>query len=149
MARIYFEDFRIGEQTTVGEYLVDEEEIVEFASRWDPELFHIDRGAAKASVFEGLTACGTHIIAIRNWLIHRLPNKAHVLAGLGIDELRFAAPVRPGDRLSLTTECLEVRPSSSKPDRGVVQSLLKVTNQDDQTVLTTKEAILVKRRGTA
>jgi acyl dehydratase len=124
-------------------------EIIEFASKWDPELFHIDRDAAEASVFEGLTACGTHIIAIRNWLIHRLPNKAHVLAGLGIDELRFAAPVRPGDRLSLTTECLEARPSSSKPDRGVVQSLLKVTNQDDQTVLTTKEAILVKRRGTA
>jgi len=146
MPRFYFEDLLVGDQTTAGEYLVTEEEIVEFASKWDPEPFHVDRDAAQASVFEGLTACGTHIIAIRNWLIHRLPDKAHVLAGLGIDELRFAAPVRPGDRLSLTKECLEARPSSSKPDRGIVRNRLTVTNQDGQPVLTTKEAILVARR---
>lgn len=147
MHRRYFGDFRVGERRTAGDYLVTEKETVEFASKWDPEPFHIDRDAAQASVFEGLTACGTHIIAIRNWLIHRLPNKAHVLAGLGIDELRFVAPVRPGDRLSLTIECLEARPSSSKPDRGIVRSLLTVANQEGQAVLITKEAILVARRG--
>ncbi len=147
MTRKYFEEFRVGEQRTAGEYLVTEEEIIEFASKWDPEPFHVDRDAAQASVFAGLTACGSHIIAIRTWLIHRLPNKAHVLAGLGIDELRFAAPVRPGDRLSLTIECVEARPSSSKPDRGIVRSLLTVANQKGETVLTSNEAVLVARRG--
>ena len=147
MPRKYFEDFRVGERRTAGDYLVTEKEIVEFASKWDPEPFHIDRDAAQASVFAGLTACGTHIIAIRNWLIHRLPDKAHVVAALGIEELRFAAPVRPGDRLSLTIECVETRPSLSKSDRGIVRSLLTVTNQEGETVLTTKEAVLVARRG--
>lgn len=144
--RIFFDDFDVGQTTTVGHYLITEDEIIEFASKWDPEPFHVDAEAASASVFGGLTACGTHIIAIRNWLIHRLPNKAHVLAGLGIDELRFSAPVRPGDQLSLTNECVETRPSSSKPDRGIVRSRLTVTNQDGVAVLTTLEAILVARR---
>jgi len=148
MSRNYFEDFRVGERRTAGEYVVTENEIVEFASKWDPEPFHVDPDAARASVFAGLTACGTHIIAIRNWLIHRLPNKAHVLAGLGIEDLRFATPVRPGDRLSLSIECVEARPSSSKPDRGIVRSVLTVTNQKGETVLTTTEAVLVARRGT-
>jgi acyl dehydratase len=143
--RIFFDDFDVGQTTTVGHYLITEDEIIEFASKWDPEPFHVDAEAASASVFGGLTACGTHIIAIRNWLIHRLPNKAHVLAGLGIDELRFSAPVRPGDQLSLTNECVETRPSSSKPDRGIVRSRLTVTNQDGVAVLTTLEAILVAR----
>lgn len=74
-----------------------------------------------------------------------LSARAHVLAGLGIDELRFAAPVRPGDRLSLTTEWLDARLSSSKTDRGIVRSLLTLTNQDGEPILTTKEAILVAR----
>ena len=147
VSRFYFEDFQVGERrTATAKYVVTAEEIVEFASKWDPEPFHVDLEAAEASVFRGLTACGTHIFAIRNWLIHRLPNKAHVLAGLGIEELRFVNPVRPGDQLSLTVECLEARPSSSKPDRGIVRTLVTVANQNGEAVLTATESVMVARK---
>jgi acyl dehydratase/catechol 2,3-dioxygenase-like lactoylglutathione lyase family enzyme len=146
MTLSYLEDFQVGQQRTVGEYLVSAEEIIDFAAKWDPQPFHTDREAASASVFGGLTACGPHILAIRTWLLFRMPKKAYVLAGLGIDELRFAAPVRPNDRLSLVSECLEVRPSSTRPDRGIVGSLITVNNQDGRAVLTSKDTIMVARR---
>ena len=143
MQLLYFEDFQVGQVTDSSEsYRVTEEEIVEFASKWDPQDFHIDRDAAARSIFGGLTASGTHILAIRNWLIHRLASRAHVIAALGLDEVRFHRPVRPGDELRLRSEVIEARVSNSKPDRGLVRAAHTVLNQDDETVLTLKVAIL-------
>lgn len=147
MERYYFEDFRVGTVTIATEsYTVSEEEIVEFASKWDPQDFHIDRDMAEASAFRGLTASGTHILAIRNWLIHRLPSRAHVIAAAGLDEVRFLVPVRPGDTLSLQSEAIEARASASKPDRGIIRLSHRVLNQNDETVMTLKVTLLVKRR---
>lgn len=147
MEQRYFEDFRVGEVTTSTEaYHVTEEDILEFARRWDPQDFHLDEGAAAASVFGGIAASGTHVLAIRNWLIHRLPSRGHVIAALGFDEVRFRAPVRPGDRLTLKSQCLEARISQTKPDRGVLRFGHTVVNQDDVVVLTLEVAILVKRK---
>lgn len=143
----FFEDFHVGEVNTSAEpYPVTEEEIVDFARRWDPQDFHIDRAAAEASVFRGFSASGTHVLAIRNWLIHRLPGRAHVIAALGLDEVRFLAPVRPGDELTLRTECIEARISKSNPDRGLLRFSHAVLNQRDEPVLTLNVALLVKRR---
>ena len=85
MARIYFEDLEAGYRTEVGEYQVTAEEIVEFASRWDPYPFHTDEDAAKQSIFGGLTASSCHLFAITTLLFHRDPNPIAVLAMLGKD----------------------------------------------------------------
>ena len=147
MARIYFEDLEAGYRTEVGEYQVTAEEIVEFASRWDPYPFHTDEDAAKQSIFGGLTASSCHLFAITTLLFHRDPNPIAVLAMLGKDEIRFPNPARPGDRLSYTTECIEARASRSKPDRGVVTLRDALNNQDGEPILTQCVSLMVARRG--
>jgi acyl dehydratase len=152
---LYFEDFEVGTEISIGEYLVTKQEIVEFAKKWDPQPFHIDERAAEESAYGGLTASGSHIMAIRTWLLHHgkdtsnspQPEKqAAIIGALGWDEVRFQNPVRPGDRLFLTREVIGKRESRSKPGRGVVQQLMTVTNQNRETVLIHKDSILVATR---
>ena len=142
----YFEDFEIGDERTSGEHLVTSEEIVDFARRWDPQPFHTDEAKAEQSVFRGLTASGAHTFAISVLLRHQFETKSAVLAGLGYDELRFPNPVRPGDRLSFRSECLEKRESRSMPDRGVIVFRARVVNQDGHPVLTMKSTVMVAKR---
>jgi acyl dehydratase len=146
MASMYLDDCKVGLKRTVGEYIVEQNEIFEFARRWDPEPFHVSPEAAKASIFGGLVASSIHIIAIRSWLIHKFPDKTELIAGLELENMRFIAPVRPGDHLSLTIETVESRVSKTKPDRGIVKNQLTLTNQNGEIVLTSKEVILVARR---
>ena len=145
----YFEDYVVGDYVQGGSYMVTKDEIVAFAREYDPQPFHIDEEAAKASVFGGLTASGFHTVAIQGKLIHALPDKGAVIAGLGWDEVRFANPVHVGDTLTLHLVCIETRPSTSKPDRGVVRSSITLRNQRGEDVLTSIHSILVKRRDTA
>ncbi len=142
----YFEDFEIGWKTTVGEYLVKKEEILEFGKRWDQAPFHIDEEAAKASVFGGLVALGAYIMAIQTCLIHKQEEETAALGRLGSEELRFPNPVRPGDRISLTVECVGKRESQSKPDIGIVTNSIILNNQGGEPVLTLKDAILVAKK---
>ena len=146
MTSMYLEDCKVGLKRTVGEYVVEQNEIFEFAKRWDPEPFHLDPEAGKASIFGGLIASSTHILAIRSWLIHKFPDRTELIAGLELENMRFVAPVRPGDHLSLTIETVESRVSKTKPDRGIVKNQLTMTNQKGEIVLTSREVILVARR---
>jgi len=134
--RLLFDDISVGMVMSASEaYEITADEIVEVAERWDPQPFHLDPVAAAASHFRGLVASGLHTIAASLGLGYReVPGTAPV-AGLGMDELRFLHPVRPGDRLQQSTEVVEVRPSGSRPDRGVVRGRRTVTNQDGVTVL--------------
>jgi acyl dehydratase len=117
-------------------YLFTAEEIKEVAERWDPMPFHLDEAAGAASLFGGLVASGGHTVIVSIKLgAEEMPRTAAV-AGLGIDELRFLAPVRPGDRLTQTTEVVDVRPSGSQPDRGIVRGRRSVRNQDGVEVMT-------------
>lgn len=143
---IYFEDFEIGQQTTVGEYLVKKEEILEFGKRWDQAPYHIDEKAAESSIFGGLVAPGAFIMAIQTWLLHRQEDDTAALGRLGSEELRFPNPVRPGDRISLIMECVETRESQSKPDRGIITHSITLVNQNDEPVLSLKDAILVAKK---
>jgi acyl dehydratase len=152
---LYFEDFEVGTKIAVGEYLVTKQEMVEFAKKWDPQPYHVDEKAGEASAYGGLTASGSHIMAIRTWLLHhgkdsskspQQEEQAAIIGALGWDEVRFQNPVRPGDRLFLTREVLEKRESRSKPDRGVVQQLMTVSNQNGEPVLIHKDSILVAKR---
>ena len=142
----YFEDYQIGETVACGSHQVTEEEIIDFAEKWDPLPIHIDKEAAATSPFGGIVASGCHVLAIALRLTNRSDATPAVLGAIGWDEIRFMKPVRPGDRLSLELECLEVRSSNSKPDRGIIRQLFTLKNQDDRTVFQFKDCILVGRK---
>ena len=142
----YFDDFLVGERHDIAAvYDMTEEEIVSFAARWDPQPFHIDREAAARSVYGALTACGTHVQAVVLWLAARLPEETAVIGALGYDEVRFHKAARSGDRLRLVIECIEKRPSSSKPDRGVVKNRHTLLDQNGETVFTQTTTLLIAR----
>ena len=132
----FFEDFAPGQVHELGSHTVTEREIVAFGREWDPQPFHVDPETAKESVFGGLIASGGHTVVI--WV--RLYVEALVLGGggmgsPGIDELRWHAPVRPGDTLSARLTVLEATPSERHPTRGTVRSRAEVVNQDGTTVM--------------
>lgn len=142
----YFEDYKVGDRTFCGSHHVTEEEIIGFAQKWDPLPFHIDRGAGAASPFGGIVASGCHVLAIALRLINDSDATPAILGAIGWDEIRFVKPVRPGDQLSLELECLEARPSTSRPDRGIVRQLFTLKNQGGRTVFKFKDCILVARK---
>lgn len=132
----YFEDYQVGETFEYGEHLVTEEEIVEFAKRYDPQPFHVDPAAARESIFNGLIASGwmTGGIMMRLLVEHFIcPDSS--MGSPGVDEVRWTRPVRPGDRLRLRVTVLDTRRSQSKPDRGVIEVLQEMINQDGETVM--------------
>src|SRR5436305_12246927 len=108
-------------------YEITSGEIVEVAGRWDPQPFHLDEVAAAASHFGGLVASGLHTIAASLALGSRETPGTAAMAGLGLDDLRFLHPVRPGDRLVQTTEVIAVLPSRSRPRLGSVRARRPVT----------------------
>jgi acyl dehydratase len=143
----YFEDFAVGEEATVGAHLVTEEELTTFARAWDPQPSHTDRSAAVQSPFGGLIASGAHVIAISvRLLVTSVTEPVAVVAALGWDHVRFLAPVRVGDTLTLTRRCIEARPSQSHPERGVVRNALLLTNQSGVRVLSYEDSLLVTMR---
>lgn len=146
MSALYLEDIPVGHRWSVGEYLLEADEIMAFAERWDPYPFHTDPVTAEASVFGGLTASSCHIVAICTRLFHRLSDPPAILAMLGKDRLRFPNPARPGDRLSYHSECIEARPSKGRSDRGVLRVRDGLVNQKAEDILTQEVSLLVARR---
>jgi acyl dehydratase len=132
----YLEDVHPGEASTGGPILVTEEEIVAFGRAYDPQPFHTDAAAAAAGPFGSLIASGWHVAAlIMKQLVDSRPYGNTPLLGMGVEELRWLHPVRPGDRLMVRREILSTARSSSKPDRGVVRTRVDVTNQSGRTVM--------------
>jgi acyl dehydratase len=142
---LFYEDMTPGDTITSPTVTVDRGEMIEFAKRWDPIPFHVDDEAGKEA-FGGITAPGLFVLAIKQRLIHQLPDRHAVIASLGYHELRFHAPVRPDDTLQLMFECLTRRESKSKADRGVVTVRMSLINQDGVTVMSHLDTILVRRR---
>jgi acyl dehydratase len=144
----YLEDLHVGDRFESGSYEVTERAIMEFAREFDPQPFHLDRGAAEKSVFRGLVASGWHTAAITmRLLVTSGLNLAGGAIGLGVDELRFPLPVRPGDVLRLELEIVDVRESRSKPDRGTARIRYATRNQKDEVVFTQPATVLVPKRG--
>ena len=132
----YFEDFSPGEVIELGRRTVTREEIVAFARQFDPQPFHLDDEAARNSVYGGLLASGWHTGAISMRLLcDGLLHDTVSLGSPGFDELRWLKPVRPGDTLSGRMTVVECVPSRSKPDRGVVRSVIELRNQHGDVVL--------------
>jgi acyl dehydratase len=130
-----------------GAVTVSEAEIIEFASRYDPQYFHVDPAKAAASEFGGIIASGFHTasVVMRLYADHYLPRSAS-LGSPGLEDLRWPHPVRPGDRLRIRITILEARPSRSKPDRGIVRTRVEAMNQTDELVLSMTAVNIVRRR---
>jgi acyl dehydratase len=144
----YLDDLTVGRRFTTGSHAVDAAGIRAFASEYDPQPFHLDETAAKASIFGRLVASGWHTMALTmRLLVEGGLQPAWGLIGLGADELRWPRPVEPGDVLQVEWEVIETRLSSSKPDRGIARLRITTRNQRGEVVLTLVTSVLVPRQG--
>jgi len=142
----YLEDFKPGEVIPLGSRTLTKEAIVGFAREFDPQAFHTDEEAAKQSAFGGLIASGWHTGSVLMRLLYDGVLRNTVSFGSpGIDEMRWLRPVRPGDTLTGRLTVLEVIPSRSKPDRGILKSLVELLNQHGEVVVTIKGMNLIRR----
>ncbi|MBI5584349.1 MAG: MaoC family dehydratase [Deltaproteobacteria bacterium] len=144
----YLEDYRPGAVYAFGSITVQEDEIISFAKKFDPQPFHTDPEAAAKSTYGGLIASGWHSASLmmRLFVDHYLSQVAS-LGSPGVDELRWLKPVRPGDTLSIRVTVTEARRSHSKPDRGILHSFCETLNQHGQVVMTMKAINLLACRG--
>jgi len=141
---LYFEDYPPGAVFTGGAYPVTEAEILEFARRWDPQGMHIDPAFASRGPFAGLIASGWHTGAMMMRMLTEVFVPPANLASPGLDELRWLLPVRPGDVLSLRITVTDARRSRSKPDQGIVKSLVEVLNQKGEAVMNLNPVSLMR-----
>lgn len=133
----YFEDYVPGSVYKFGSIVVLEEDIVDFAGRYDPQAFHLDRHKAKEGPFGGLIASGWHTAALTmRLLVDHYVSRVAGMGSPGTGPIRFVRPVRPGDELSIRVTVLKARRSVSKPDRGSVESLVETMNQRGEVVMT-------------
>ena len=146
-AAIFYDDLELGRVFPSDSIEVTAEEIVAFAQRYDPQPFHVDAVAAEKSVFGGLVASGwlTAAITMRLMVTGAFSFQRGVI-GMGIESLRWPAPVRPGDRLTAAVEIVAMRPSESKPRFGVVQVRTTTRNQRGEAVQIVVSNVLVPRR---
>src|SRR5437016_3011804 len=149
MKEHYFDDLKVGDRFKSEPLTVTEKQLIEFAHKFDPQMFHLSRKAAERTIFKGLIASGWHTAAITMRLFVRTLNFAEGAIGLGVDELRWPNPVRPGDALQVETEILEARSSGSKPKYGIIRLRNVTTNQRGEVVQTMTAAALVPRRADA
>jgi acyl dehydratase len=143
----YLEDFRAGQRFGSSTVRVDEDAIKRFAAQFDPQPFHLDDAAARASIFGGLAASGWHTAALTMRLLVESDVKpAGGIVGAGFDEFRWPRPVRPGDELRIEAEVLEVRPSKSRPDQGMIKLRTTTLNQRNEPVQVSVGNLVVPRR---
>lgn len=146
---IWFEDFTVGRVFELGSVTVSEADIIAFATRFDPQPFHTDPIAALDSSFGGLIASGWHTGSL--WMrmyADAVLSQTDSRGSPGMEEVRWLAPVRPGDTLTGRTEVIDVQPSSKDPMRGTVHQRSSMTNQDGVVVMTMQARGMFGRRPT-
>jgi acyl dehydratase len=147
LPRLYLEDFAVGQVYASGRLRVDKEQIVAFAAQFDPQPYHLDEEAARNSPFAGLAASGWHTAALTmRLLVDGEFRPAGGILGVGFDELSWPRPVRPGDELHVRSEVLDVRPSKSRADRGMIRVRTTTFNQNEETVQIFTGNLIVLRR---
>lgn len=144
----YFEDYVAGAVHEFGAIAVDEQEVLDFGKRYVPLSYHVDKEAAKKSIYGGVIASGWHTAALmmRVYTENYLSSVAN-LGSPGGDELRWPKPVFPGDILSVRATVMEARRSESRPDRGIVRTLIEVLNHQREVVMSMKMVNFVSCRG--
>ena len=147
MTERYLEDFAVGQTFGSRRLRVEKERIKTFAAEFDPQPFHLDEEAARRSMFRGLAASGWHTAAMTMRLLVESELKpAGGIIGAGFDEFRWPRPVRPGDELHLESEVLEVRPSKSRPEQGLIKVRTTTKNQKGEPVQVSVGNLVVPRR---
>jgi acyl dehydratase len=144
---LYLEDFPLGSVYMTPEVTVTREQLVDFARQYDPQPYHLDDEAGRRSVFGGISAGGFQIAAFA-WklgLETRMFDDC-AMAGIGIDELRWLRPLKPGDTIKCRMTVVETRPSRSKPDRGGITFAYEMINQHGETIMTLKLIQMLRRR---
>jgi acyl dehydratase len=141
-----FDDFKVGDHFKSEPLKVTEKEVIEFAHKFDPQMFHLSRKGAERTIFKGLIASGWHTAAITMRLLVRTLNFAEGAIGLGVDEVRWPNVVRPGDALTVATEIIDLRPSRSRPGYGIIRLRNVTKNQRDEVVQTMLASAMVPRR---
>jgi len=132
----YFEDYALGSTYECGSVSIDQASIIAFAKEFDPQPFHVDPVAAAAGPYGGLIASGWHTAAlVMRLLVENYLAAESSLGSAGLDELRWPHPVRPGDTLRVRATVVESRRSLSKPDRGIVKTMVEATNSGGATVM--------------
>jgi len=132
----WFDDYVPGASYECGTVSFDQDSIVAFAKEFDPQPFHLDPVAAAASQYGGLIASGWHTAAaVMRVLVENYLAAESSLGSPGLDEIRWPQPVRPGDTLRVRATVVEARRSLSKPDRGIIKTLVEAVNQDGRTVM--------------
>ena len=143
----YWEDFEAGGVVELGPYEVTREEILDFARRYDPQPFHVEERAADEGPFGGLAASGWHTAAMfMRLFVDGILNGSASMGSPGVEELRWTAPVRPGDLLSARVRVVETYPSERRADRGTVITESEVLNQDGTVVMTMRARGFFRRR---
>ncbi|HEX3420689.1 MAG TPA: MaoC family dehydratase [Candidatus Udaeobacter sp.] len=146
MKEHYFEDLKIGDRFKSESLNVTEKQLIEFAHKFDPQMFHLSRKGAERTIFKGLIASGWHTAAITMRLFVQTLNFAEGAIGLGVDELRWPHVVRPGDVLTVETEIVDLRPSRSRPGYGIIRLRNVTKNQSGEIVQTMLASAMMPRR---
>jgi acyl dehydratase len=145
--KFHWEDFPVGETVEFGNHRVTAEEIVAFAAEFDPQPFHLDDAAAKATLLGGLAASGWHTCAIMmRMLCDGYVLQSASMGAPGLDEVRWLKPVRPGDVLRIRRTCVESRPSRSRPEMGLTRFTWDMYNQAGDHVMTATGTSMLGRR---
>ena len=146
----FYEDFKVGDRFMSGGMTITEAAIIDFARQWDPQPFHTDPAFAAKWTFGGLIASGLHTMAatLRLWLDLGI-FRACSLGSPGIGEVQFPRPVRPGDTLRVVSDIVQLRPSASRPDRGIARLRQVTINQRGEQVMEQETTVFLKRRAAA
>ena len=143
--KLYLDDLHVGQAFTSAVHLLDEDQIKAFARQFDPQPFHLDEDAAKDTFFGGLAASGWHVAAITmKLLVEGVPIAGGIVGGGG--EIAWPKPTRPGDVLQVTSEVVEITPSRSRPNRGMVSLRSETRNQRGDVVQVLTAKLVVPRR---
>lgn len=145
----FFEDFTVGDTRSFGHYEVTREEVIDFARRYDPQPFHLSDEGAAGTHFKTLAASGWHSCAMSMAMTVAemdAVDDGGTLGAVGVDNLRWLRPVRPGDTLSLHTEVLETKASASRPEMGSVRSRVTMLDQNGEPVMRFEPIVLYRRR---
>ena len=144
---LYLDDLEPGQTFGSGRLKVTEARVKSFAAEFDPQPFHLDDAAARGTIFRGLAASGWHTAAMTmRLLVESEFQPAGGIVGAGFDEFKWPRPVRPGDELHLKIEVLEVRPSKSRPEQGLVKLRTTTLNQKEEAVQISVGNLVVPRR---
>jgi acyl dehydratase len=146
MKEHYFDDLKVGDRFKSKPLQVTEKQLIEFAHKFDPQMFHLNRKSAERTIFKGLIASGWHTAAMTMRLFVQTLNFAEGAIGLGVDELRWPNVVRPGNMLTVETEIVDLRSSRSRPGFGIVRLRNVTTNQDGEIVQTMLASAMVPWR---